>query len=280
MIDEPAQHRHKRHGASRILLRPRFFHIRLTTTATGIIMLRSLASVAIVTLSLATCASADLQDSSLVGTWTTKAGTVLTGPDFYDPVTEDIKEPKHPGSSFSFTSDGHFEEAIYLAIANPSKPDCPKAIIQWQHGTYKINDNGSLSLDPIKVDGRQLYSDPCANDHSIYTRYNQTEYYKSYAISTDGYIGKERLDLLKYDGTPYNPMYIAYRPPQMLPTQTLNPTTSSGQTTATGSSKERRALLKRSLGGNLKKPEDINPDRWFWFGIILTGLGAVGYFCV
>lgn len=59
-----------------------------------------------------------------------------------------------------------------------SKPDCPKAIIQWQHGTYKINDNGSLSLDPIKVDGRQLYSDPCANDHSIYTRYNQTEYYK------------------------------------------------------------------------------------------------------
>lgn len=38
--------------------------------------------------------------------------------DFYDPVTEEMKEPRLTGTSFSFTDDGYFEEALYLAIAN------------------------------------------------------------------------------------------------------------------------------------------------------------------
>ena len=40
------------------------------------------------------------------------------------------------------------------------------------------NANGSLSLTPFGVDGRQLLSDPCNNDNAIYTRYNQSELFK------------------------------------------------------------------------------------------------------
>lgn len=34
----------------------------------------------------------------------------------------------------------------------------------------------------------------------------------------------KRLDLYKFDGSPMNPMFLAYSPPQMLPTITMNPT--------------------------------------------------------
>lgn len=51
-------------------------------------------------------------------------------------------------------------------------------MLQWQHGQYTVYANGSLILTPIKIDGRQLFSDPCNYDKSIFTRYNQTELYK------------------------------------------------------------------------------------------------------
>lgn len=47
--------------------------------------------------------------------------------------------------------------------------------MQWQHGSFKKHENGSLTLIPIAVDGRQLLSDPCAYENAIYTRYNTTE---------------------------------------------------------------------------------------------------------
>lgn len=50
--------------------------------------------------------------------------------------------------------------------------------MQWQHGTFAVNDNGSLTLTPYAIDGRQLFSDPCEYNHGQYTRYNQTEFFK------------------------------------------------------------------------------------------------------
>lgn len=47
--------------------------------------------------------------------------------------------------------------------------------MQWQHGSYFVNSTGSLYLEPIKVDGRQLVSNPCAGSSSDYLRYNQSE---------------------------------------------------------------------------------------------------------
>lgn len=37
---------------------------------------------------------------------------------FYDPATENMIEPSLTGISYSFTLDGHYEEAYYRAIAN------------------------------------------------------------------------------------------------------------------------------------------------------------------
>ena len=81
--------------------------------------------------------------------------------------------------------------ALYPAVKNPgqdsnnwywffsaSMPQCPKGIIQWQHGTFSKASNGSLTLTPFGVDGRQLLSNPCAYKQSIYTRYNQSEYFQ------------------------------------------------------------------------------------------------------
>ena len=47
--------------------------------------------------------------------------------------------------------------------------------MQFQHGKFVKNADGSLSLTPLAVDGRQLLSDPCSGDYAVYTRYNQTE---------------------------------------------------------------------------------------------------------
>jgi hypothetical protein len=57
-------------------------------------------------------------------------------------------------------------------------PQCPKGIMQFQHGTYAKHPNGSLVLSPFAVDGRQLVSDPCKSDKAQYLRYNQTELFK------------------------------------------------------------------------------------------------------
>jgi len=54
----------------------------------------------------------------LTGTWTTKSWKVFTGPGFYDPVNEKFIEPPLTGISYSFTSDGWYEEAYYRAQSN------------------------------------------------------------------------------------------------------------------------------------------------------------------
>ncbi|KAJ8109265.1 hypothetical protein OPT61_g7589 [Boeremia exigua] len=113
---------------------------------------------------------AQAQDfSDLVGTWSSKSNSTLTGDGFYNPVDDHFTEPKHTGISYSFTADGFFEESYYRAVANPTNPKCPKGIIQWQHGKFEKLADGSLKLHPIKVDGRQMYSDPCIATKSAST---------------------------------------------------------------------------------------------------------------
>ncbi|KAL9095254.1 MAG: hypothetical protein Q9165_002510 [Trypethelium subeluteriae] len=235
---------------------------------------------------------ADAQGAvDLVGTWSTKSNKTLTGPGFYNPVADQLIEPSRTGISYSFTLDGHYEEAYYRAISNPTNPACPAGIMQWQHGTYVKAANGSLLLTPISVDGRQLLSEPCNSANAVYTRYNQSEMLKEYQVLTDPYHNIPRLNLYEFDGSPMPPMYLAYSPPQMLPTTTLNPTTnatsSGASTTATSSSSSK---LKRWLGEDFeiegvqdiiqrKEMALVDADKWWWFGIGLTGLGSVLYFC-
>lgn len=74
---------------------------------------------------------------------------------------------------------------------------------------------------------------------------------QKYQVYTDGYTKMTRLDLYKFDGSPMNPMFLAYSPPLMLPTVTMNPTT-----TATSAA----AKSKRTAGAAEPAPEALNKD--------------------
>ncbi|KAE8450518.1 Reversal of tor2 lethality [Mollisiaceae sp. DMI_Dod_QoI] len=239
----------------------------------------------------------------LVGTWSTKSAKVLTGPGFYNPVNDSFIEPSHTGISYSFTTDGYYEEAYYRAISNPTKPSCPQAIMQFQHGAFVENSDGSLTLSPFAVDGRQLQSNPCAGDNSIYTRYNQSENFQArppspacffqhprpakYQVYTDPYTKMTRLDLYQFNGSPMNPMFLAYSPPQMLPTVTMNPTataTASGKkakrTTALGDElavplNKAAMHIKRDLERPLLHRIDLN--MLWWAGVGMTIFGGAAY---
>ena len=71
------------------------------------------------------------------------------------------------------TDDGFFEEAMYRYQSNASNPKCITATIQWQHGTYGLNNNGSMTLYPFGADGRIQVQDPCAAVTNIITYIDQ-----------------------------------------------------------------------------------------------------------
>ena len=150
-------------------------------------------------------------------------------------------------------------------------------------------------------------SDPCTYGNAVYTRYHQLEVFKvvclilvlsivthpnllqKYEVITNPYDKAQRLNLYGFDGAPLNPMYLAYKPPEMLPTQTLNPTSSTTGTRSTATNKARRSieddpdgLLQEAMNRNallIKQKVSINADRLWWLGAGMTALGGVGYFC-
>lgn len=71
------------------------------------------------------------------------------------------------------TNTGFFEEAQYRYNGNASNPSCIQAVIFWQHGTYTLNNNGSITLLPFASDGRIQVQDPCAAVTNVITYYNQ-----------------------------------------------------------------------------------------------------------
>lgn len=235
----------------------------------------------------------DLVSDSVVGTWSSKSNSVFTGPGFYDPVDELLIEPALPGISYSFTEDGFWEEAIYQVSSNAKNHSCATAVLIFQHGTYEKTSNGSLILTPFDVDGRQLLSQPCDDGGvSIYSRYTQEEKFKAYQVYVDPYHGKWRIDLIKSNGAYLQPLYLAYKPPQMLPTITLNPTPTSGddsKSTETSKAKlKRRELgldlslserIKRSLENRYKtnaiRKDSINYSLWWWSSASIMGIGAI-----
>lgn len=82
-------------------------------------------------------------------------------------------------------------------------------------------------------------------------------------------------------------MFLAYSPPEMLPTSTLNPTATSSAPAGkpTGNSRAKRAigdgrgeddepLSSRVI---LTPSEPFNADRWWWVGVGLTVVGTMLY---
>lgn len=69
------------------------------------------------------------------------------------------------------------------------------------------------------------------------------------------------------NGEIQHPLYFAYPEPKMLPTTTLNPMPT--------------AHSKRGLAGPVQlaiKEELLNPDRWWWLGVMMTSLGGMAFF--
>ncbi|KAJ1024758.1 hypothetical protein NDA16_002798 [Ustilago loliicola] len=162
--------------------------------------------------------------TSLQGTWSTGSGHVLTGLNFYDPVNNSFIYPTAAGQSYSFTDDGYWEQALYLYNTNPAKPNCVSAQLIWQHGTYTLNSNNTLTLTPYKGDGRQQISNRCAKRSNYVQSYDQREYMTGFEIHLDTHFNSPayKLRMYGFDGTPKPDMWQVYDPPQMLPTQPLH----------------------------------------------------------
>lgn len=141
-------------------------------------------------------------------------------------------------------------------------------------------DNNTLVLTPFAVDGRQLLSDPCNNAKSIYSRFNATIIFQKWQVYVDPYHGRYRLDLYQFDGSPLPPLYMAYKPPMMLPTITMNPTSNSTDhaPAATASNASVRRRIRRSFENRNKTPATLKRTADYtaiwWTGVALIGFGA------
>ncbi|CAD6572556.1 MAG: Reversal of tor2 lethality [Tremellales sp. Tagirdzhanova-0007] len=167
--------------------------------------------------------------TDLEGTWSSNAA-VSTGGDFCTPGEMKFAYPNNTGIAYSFTNTGFFEEAQYRYAANASNPNCIQATIFWQHGTYGLNNNGSLTLYPFGEDGRIQVQDPCAAVTNIITYYDQQTLYADWGITIDQDSANYVLRVNRFDGAKMPPMYLTAKPPNMLPTQILTGTNASGQT--------------------------------------------------
>ena len=137
--------------------------------------------------------------------------------------------PSVPGISYSFTEDGFFEESQYrynsngkptarsppppaplarsltflVAHLTASRPDCPEAVVLWQHGRYTLHTNGSMTLDPsvFSADGRIQIQNSCVSPDNVLTYYAQWELFKWWQIEVDINHNAYCLQLWKWDGS-------------------------------------------------------------------------------
>lgn len=219
---------------------------------------------------------------------------------FYNATADRFIEPKLTGSAYSFSADGHFESALFLAISNrtstptspptspqgpanirfsaATSPSCPSALLEFQHGTLTLTPanataNASLLLTPLAADGRRLRSDPCSYTSAVLTRYAEPVTISQYLVSTDAYNGKQRLELYAWDGTPMNPLWRSSAEPVMLSTGALG----AGR-------KRTRRWVGRSVGGlegdwRQGLGSGAAASWWLWAGLGLTGAGAALFLC-
>lgn len=209
----------------------------------------------------------------LVGTWASKSKAVVTGPGFFNPLTDSLLEPNHTGVSYSFTSDGYYESALYTITGDPTTPSCPTGVLQWAHGSYTLNTDGGILMVPIAVDGRQIVSEPCLSSTSTYSRFSANDSIQSYSIVLDTYRAEWKLTLNKEYGSPVQPLYLIYDPPQMLPTTTLLPTS-----TPTSSSKRKRSLGHEAVAMPMTESQLLNGMWYTAVGMIIVG--AFGFICI
>ncbi|KAF8321978.1 chaperone for protein-folding within the ER, fungal-domain-containing protein [Cantharellus anzutake] len=202
-------------------------------------------------------AQADIHNVTPIGgTWSSGSGAVTTGAAFVNPLNFSFHYPKNAGIAWSFTEDGHFEQAEYQFNANGTQPNCITGVVLWQHGTYQWLSNGSIIANPIPIDGRMQVQNPCAAKSNVIQQFNTTILLQSWRIFQDVQRGP-KLQLYRFDGAPLHPMYQIANPPNMLPTETLsvnltlNPDGSITYNAATSRLKQLSLITLGTLGGFL-----------------------------
>jgi len=193
--------------------------------------------------------------TSLVGTWSSGSLAVQTGSGFANPVNLTFTYPKNTGISYSFTGDGYYEIARYRFNGNGTEPTCINGIINWSHGTYVLQSNGSMTMTPFN-DGFQQIQDPCAAVSNFIEEYNQTELYQGWRIFTDARAGP-KLHMFQYDGAPLAPMFQVSTTPNMLPTQLLRNIRKETESSNSNGVKQQRSLEGESNGSLIASPRSI-----------------------
>nr|ODN99983.1 hypothetical protein L204_02428 [Cryptococcus depauperatus CBS 7855] len=166
-----------------------------------------------------------------------------------------------------FTNNGFFEEVRYQYNSNATNPSCIQAYIAWQHGTYSLNDNGSISLFPFSSDGRIQVQDPCAATTNVITYYNNQVLFSDWGITVDSSTGQYILQLNRFDGAKLARMFLAAKPPNMLPTQYITGVNASGQTNT-----RKRSFVSSPIDYFKRSTSSADPR----VAIALTGGQALG----
>ncbi|EPQ54877.1 hypothetical protein GLOTRDRAFT_139339 [Gloeophyllum trabeum ATCC 11539] len=222
-------------------------------------------------ISLLAVAAPALAQDSFVGTWSSGSGAVVTGSGFANPGNLSFTYPKNTGISYSFTSDGFYEIARYRFSSNASQPNCITGVMNWVHGTYETQPNGSVVLTPFG-DGYQQIQNPCGAVSNFIENYNDTELLSAWAVyaETTG----QRLYLYSYDGSPLAPQNLVSTTPNMLPTQRLRNVT--GQVASSSGS---------SNGLNTQNALAVSGSERRWsvesaglVGTVLAGAGVASLF--
>jgi len=112
---------------------------------------------------------------------------------------------------------------IFALLLNPfplghrSKPKVYTIVLNWAHGQFVFNGNGSRTLIPI-TDGYQQIQEPCSANSDFTEDYYLQEMYQSWQIFLDPVDGP-KFYLFAFDGSPEQPIYLLSQMPNMLPTQ-------------------------------------------------------------
>lgn len=159
------------------------------------------------------------------GTWASGSKNVVTGSSFVNPANVSFIYPSTTGISFSFTETGFYEIARYRMNGNGSAPQCITGVMNWVHGTFTYNSNGSITMYPFG-DGFQQIQAPCSATSNFLENYNDTELYQLWQIFIDPTDGP-KLHMYQFDGSPLPPMFQISTTPNMLPTQPLRNVSSS-----------------------------------------------------
>lgn len=121
--------------------------------------------------------------------------------------------------------------ACCLDISSPtpsligSAPQCITGVMNFVHGQFQQNPNGSLTMYPFG-DGFQQIQAPCAPTSNFLEAYNDTELYQSWQVIQDPVLGTT-LQMSQFDSSLLPPLYLVSTTPNMLPTQLLRNVSSS-----------------------------------------------------